>query len=284
MLAPTFEIDQLDEHLARARADRPIGHFSLTCLDDLIGGIRAGRMTILSGEPGVAKTTLVGQLADEAAANGFTVVLNTLEVAPYQLIAKSIARLSNGEISVADVAGESCIEIIREAAESYRRTIAPRICIIDKPFSAIDLGAIIGHLQRENDYPVILFYDYLQIMPSASEQGFMDERLAVKESVAGLRRIANAHDVPVFAVSSVNRSTYGKATANLDCLGQSSSVEYGADTVLYMSVEGKGEERTANMSLPRRPIVLTALKNRYAPTGSVKLAFDAEHAMFYGRA
>jgi replicative DNA helicase len=278
----TFEDQLLDEHVARAEADKPIGHFSLRGFDSLIGGIRLGRFTIIAGSPGVSKTTLIGQLADDAACHGFTAVVNTLELAPYQFVAKSVSRLSKIPFENGTMGDPSDPEVAR-AISCYRKAIAPSICLIDKPMSAVELSAAIGGLKQQRGQAVILFVDYLQIMPTPGNQSRIDERLAIKESVAGLRQLANSHDVPVFAISSVNRTTYEKATIGLDALGGSSAIEYSADSVLLLSVEGKGEERVENMTLPVRPLVLTALKNRYAPSGSSLIEFDTTRATFRDR-
>lgn len=276
MIEIKFEDELLDAHLARAEADVPAGHFSLPQIDQLIGGIRPGRFTILSGEPGVAKTTLVGQLADDAASSGFAVIVNTQEIAPHQLVAKSLTRLGYKPHAANEAQSLRAVEL-------YRNNIAPNICFIDEALTAVELGAVVGRVERERNASVILFQDYIQIMPTATEQRSPDERQAIKEAVSGLRRIANSHNIPVFAVSSVNRTTYGKASADLSALGGCNALEYAADTVLYLHVEGKGAVRAENMAQQIRPLVLAALKNRYAPTGSVKLSFDTGRALFTER-
>lgn len=277
-----FEDVLLEEHIARARADKPVGHFSLRGFDSLIGGIRLGRFIIVAGSPGVSKTTLIGQLADDAACHGFISVVNTLELAPYQFVAKSISRLSKIPFEDGSISGSDNPEVARAIA-CYRKAIAPNLCLVDKPMSAVELGAMLSELRHQRKRTVILFVDYLQIMPSSGNQARLDERLAINESVAGLRQLANSHDVPIFAVSSVNRPTYEKATVGLDALGGSSAIEYSADSVLLLSVEGKGEERAMNMTLPVRPLVLTSLKNRYAPSGSSLVEFDTTKATFRDR-
>lgn len=284
MLDPIrFESELLDGHLARVRTEHPIGHFRLRAVDDLIGGIHRGRLTILSAEPAMAKTTLFGQLADEAAQSGFISVVATLEIAAHQWIVKSLARMSNGELSVSEISDESKAGQVAMVAERYRNTIAPNIIFLEKAMNPVTLSATISALERETDKPIILFHDYLQILPSASEQACIDERLAVKEAVAGLRRISNVHDMPVFAISSINRTNYGKSLPDLGALGGAAAIEYSADSVLHLSVEGKGDERIENMERAVRPMVLTTLKNRYAPKATAKLSFDAAHATFTER-
>ena len=280
-----YESASLDCHLRQAMGEKPLGHFYSKAFDDLIGGIYPARLVVLCAEPGMAKTTLMGQLVDEAAMAGFVCVVNTLEVPAHQWVAKSLARLSNGELTVADIANPEKEFVVDEISEIYRKLIAPNVVFVERALCPTELGAIVAKVQAERENPVMFFQDYLQIMPAVmptSGQPIADERLAVKEAVSGLRKIANAHRVPVFAISSINRASYAK-TANLSSLGGSSAVEYGVDTVVHMTIEGAGEERELNMNLPIRPIVVSILKNRYGPKGSAKLSFDSARATFTAR-
>lgn len=277
-----FEKDLLDDHLERTKHERPFGHFRLGAVDSLIGGMRRGRLTILSAEPAMAKTTLFNQLADEAASMGFVSVVVTLEISSYQLLAKSLARLSNGALTVSNIADESFADLVAEVAERYRMSIAPSMVFLEQPMTAVELTAAIAQLKTLTHREIILFYDYLQMMPSSS--AVADERLAVKDAVSCLRRIANTYDMPVFAISSINRTNYGKTLPDLGALGGAAAIEYSADCVLHLSVEGKGEDRLLNMEKAVRPMILTTLKNRYESKGTAKLAFDAAHATFTERA
>ena len=69
-----MECELLDAHYSKIVNDRPIAHFALRGFDDLVGGVKPGRMTILAGEPGTAKTTLFGQLADDLAEQGMPII------------------------------------------------------------------------------------------------------------------------------------------------------------------------------------------------------------------
>jgi replicative DNA helicase len=169
---------------------------------------------------------------------------------------------------------------MNEVIRDYEAVIANNIAFIDKPVSPVDIAVLVGRVERELGVKPIVFLDYIQITPQSSERSFVDERSAVKETVAGLRRIVNGHNVPLFAISSINRSNYKKDSAGLDALAESSSLEYAADSVLFLSVKGKGDERLLNMKQQERPVTITMLKNRYGVTGSANLVFDTSFALF----
>ena len=112
---------------------------------------------------------------------------------------------------------------------------------------------------------------------------FHDERLAIRDTMLGLRSIANTYDAHVVGISTVNRTSYGKSSVDLSALGGCSFIEYSADVCLHLSVDGRGEEQAANLASPMRPVTITALKNRHGQTGSVPLVFDTAHATFIER-
>lgn len=279
------ESELLSKHLAIARADKPLGHFrSLPRTDRLLGGIRRGRVNTICGSPGVSKTTLMNQLCDDAAAQGFACVFASMEIAPSQILAKSLARMSNGTLTISDIPNDAKSKQVDEVAGRYAETIAPNLYYIDGPASPVELAVAVAQAEQETERNVLLFVDYLQITPVEGDVTGIDERTAINQAMGGLRRIANKHAASVFVISSINRTNYAKEKAGLDALGGSSTIEYASDTVIHLAVEGTGEERAENMNKAIRPIVLTCAKNRYSRTGTVKLSLDCAHALFWERA
>ncbi len=278
----TFENQLFPKHLERLAYERPLGHFSLSNFDHLINGIRGSRMIVISADPGGGKTTLCSQLSDDAAAHGFISIFNTLEVSPPQLIAKSLARMSEGYFEANDIPSKLDTPFMAELLEEYQHTIAANTVFIDKPVPAIELGAIVSQVLTERDQPVLLFCDYIQILPLSisGKQVVTDERFIVNENVNMLRQIANTYNISVFAISSINRANYAKKNPTLGALGASSTIEYAADTVIHLGIDGDAEERELHKFSPVRPLVATVLKNRYGACGKALLTFDAPHALF----
>lgn len=279
------ETEFLDKHLWAIWKDKPLGHFrSLPQFDSMVGGIRPGRFVPLCGSPGSAKTTLAMQLCNDAAEQGFTCVFATMEILPEKIVAKSLASLSEGTLSISDISQEDKAPEVDELIARYRETIAPNVYFLTRPQSSIKLGAAVSKAERIAKKGVLLFVDYLQIMQTDGDSKGMDERLAIAQAAGGLRRIANEHEASVFAISSISRANYAKAKVGLDALGGSSMIEYCADSVFHLSIDGKGEERESNMGKALRPMVLSCVKNRYAQTGTIKLCLDCAHARFSERA
>ena len=271
-----FESDDLDEHIRRVQAEVPIGRFSPDSLNQLLGGIYRGRFHIFESEPGVGKTTGMGQIADHAAQNGFVVIIATLEIAPHQWIAKSLARLSEGKLTISDVVAGSNPEAFERTLETYRREIAPNVIFVEGPIESDDLASLVATVKRETNKPILLLVDYLQVIST----NLADERMAIKDIAYHLRKIANREDIQVIAASSLNRTSYGK-TPSIGGSSGSGAIEYSADAVLHMrEIKSKAEGEEFS---PIRAIEITALKNRYGQKGIIQLLFDTEHATFLER-
>lgn len=284
---PTFEFEDqlLDEHVQRAMDDQPIGHFSLVSVDELIGGIHRGRVIVIGGVPGSSKTTFSNQLADDAAAQGFTVVFFSLEMPPHWLVAKSITRLGEGGFTLTEIGAPEKRESVEAAKDRYRTQIAGNICYIETNASSVNIASVVSNIEAIRGKPVILFIDYVQIMRTEQHLPSLSERQAVMQSISALRELANNHDTAVFAISSIGRQHYAKATPGMEALGECSQIEYTADIVLQISTDGAtAEQRKSNQALPLRPIQVTAVKNRYGGMGTAKLTLDCAHATFTDRA
>lgn len=278
-----FESNLLEEDLARIAADRPIAHLNTKPIDDLIDGVRP-RLYIICAEPGAGKTTLLLQIADELGLNGVKVLFFTMEMDRKYLLEKSFSRLSRGTVRVNEVASATVTgeEHIRRTVEEYRIGIAKNIAFSCEHVSASEISAIVKRVKKnpEDQTELAVFIDYLQIMSPENERQRGDAIATLKGIVAKLREIVTEHSVPIFAVSSINRPSYRKEAVELSSIAESSSIEYSADSVLALTVEGDKKSRDNNLALPVRPVTLALLKNRYGACGKVKLDFDPSFATF----
>jgi len=241
-------------------------------LDDILGGLPAG-LTILSGGPGVGKTTLALQIAIAAAEAGTPALYISFENSPANLTTKGICAVG-GLDSKKVRRGQLPVEQLQAAAEQYRAK-AERLAII-AGHPELTRGQLRGRARRlMNRFGAercLIVVDYLQLYAKAAAdlRGMREVRAKVEAMGADLQALASRLDSPVLALSSQSRGAgYGSGgSTNLDTLKESGDLEYGADAVVFLT---ESPDRMA--SAPARAVLLAISKNRHGTTGQLPLIF-----------
>ena len=137
------------------------------------GGLVAGQVVLLAGEPGVGKSTLLATVAHTTASRqpGRTVLY---------------------------VSGEESVEQISVRARRIG-AVAPGILLADET----DLGALLGHVEAHD--PALLIVDSVQAMASASVEGRAGGMAQVQEVTAVLVRVAKARRMPLLLIGQSTR-------------------------------------------------------------------------------
>jgi replicative DNA helicase len=241
-------------------------------LDEITGGLQPG-LTILSGGPGIGKTTLALQIGADAASEGVPTLYVTFENSPRQLVLKGMGRV--GGINPQAVRrGTVPLKETRAAAEAWREK-AQRLSFIEGR-SDLSPGQIRGKARRwVNRFGAdrcLVVVDYLQLYAKASDDLSNSEGLRERVEQMGqrLRELSMQLRSPVLAISSQSRSAgySGGGSADLDTLKESGDLEYGADVVAILT-----EPDTRQATDPAAPVDLTVAKNRNGETGRVELVF-----------
>ena len=241
-------------------------------LDDITGGLQPG-LTILSGGPGVGKTTLALQIGADAASEGVPTLYVTFENSPRELVLKGMGRVGN--VNPRDVRrGTVPMKETRDAAAAWREK-ANRLSFIEGR-SDLTRGQIRGKgrrwMNRFDAGQCLVVVDYLQLYAKAASEldGTDTLRERVERMGQRLRELAMELRSPVLAIASQNRGAkYSDGgRANLDTLKESGDLEYGADVVAILT---EPDDRQATD--PASPVDLTVAKNRNGETGRVEMIF-----------
>lgn len=285
----------LDSSLRRAsRSARSTG---FSALDEVLdGGLYAG-LYIIGAISSLGKTSFVLQIADYIAAHETDVLYFSLEMSKFELMAKSLSRLtyrldpSPGHAQaftarqVLRVDPDMPLEksmLFNEALKQYR-TAAEGLFIWE---GLADIGAreirerVQRHIQMRGCKPVVVI-DYLQILkpddPRATDKQNTDR------AVVELKRISRDFDLPVLAISSFNRENYRNAVS-MEAFKESGAVEYSSDVLLGLQLAGAGEAGfDVNAAKVRNPraVELVMLKNRNgAPYAKIEYAYVARFSYF----
>jgi len=125
----------------------------------------------------------------------------------------------------------------------------------------------------------LVIVDYIQLMATADEVDNATRNLEVQGISRSIKALAKELNVPVIAVSQLNRSVDRRSNQRpiLSDLRDSGSIEQDADVIIFLYREGatKSEEQSAESEAE-----LIVAKQRNGPIGSVKVLFKPETLSF----
>lgn len=271
---------------------------------ELDGGLFPG-LYILGAISSMGKTSFILQMADQMAKQGQHVLFFTLEMGAKELIAKSISRYSFLESRFDKSTSLTARQImtpekrktisdeqreqLENAMDMYYLEVANKLWFYE---SLGDIGIeeikaeIERHIKLTGEKPIV-FIDYLQIMKPIDE--VWTEKRNIDKIVLELKKLTRRFEIPIIAVSSLNRSSY-KGDIEMDAFKESGAIEYGSDVLLGLQAADleagtNAKEAKANKEKiekakqqERRKIEIKVLKNRSGRTGT-RISADY-HAMF----
>lgn len=275
-------INQIEE--ASKRADSLIGIPSgFTKLDRLTNGWQNSDLVIVAARPSMGKTAFVLSMArNMAVEHNRSVAIFSLEMASLQLVNRLIVaetelpgnRIRNGKL--ADFEWEQLDYKIKKLVD------AP-IFIDDTPaISVFELRAKARRLKRQHNMNIMII-DYLQLMTGTPDTRGNREQ-EVSTISRALKGIAKELDIPVIALSQLNRSVEirsGTKRPQLSDLRESGAIEQDADMVIFIhrpEKYGLMEDENGNSLRGIAEIILA--KHRNGPIGDVYLKFKDEFAKF----
>lgn len=254
------------------------------------GGLSAGLYTI-GAISSLGKTTFAMQMADAIAASGKDVLVIALEMAAFELMAKSISRLTT-ETAIKD-SDRKTVQGILQGTRWARYSTSERQAIDEATAIYSDLAkhlffiegignigvddvrkAIKRHIEMRGEAPVIIV-DYLQILAPADPHA--TDKTNTDKAVLEMKRISRDYNTPVICISSFNRDNYSERVS-MKALKESGAIEYSSDVVIGLQLEGAGAKDfdvdKAKSQDPRK-IEAVILKNRSGKTGQT-IPFEYE--------
>ncbi len=270
-------LDDLQRRIAHYRATgSPLMGWltGLPTLDDRLGGLQAGRLSILIAQPGQGKTTLAAQIAYHVAAQGAPVLYLSYENSAASLILRTIARIGGRSVRHVE-RGEFPLDALAPAVETFRRD-AQSLHFLDGGRQTT-LDALEGYVAELTDRhpdtgPPLIVTDYLQRL-AATDATERDARMRVERTSQRLSELAKRTPAHVLAISSTNRAAYltKDSRPSLSSARESGSIEFDADHVLALArPEGDGGDAPHG----KDALCLEIAKNRHGAMGTVSLYRD----------
>lgn len=248
-------------------------------LDDITAGFQRGDLIIIAGRPSMGKTALAMNIVEEVSVvQGLPSLVLSLEMSDVQLTQRmlgSSARINQHALRTGKLSDESWSKLSRTMGKLHEAPI-----IIEETFdlNPATLRAKARRAHRETGGLGLIVVDYLQLM-EASGDGRNDQ---ITEITRGLKKIAKELDVPVIALSQLNRALEKRPNKRptMADLRDSGAIEQDADLICFLYRDEVYHTETAN------PGVCEVIigKHRNGAIGTVYLTFIKEYTRFENRA
>ncbi len=248
-------------------------------LDNKLSGFQKSDLIILAARPSMGKTALALDIARKAAIDhNIPVGIFSLEMSSQQLVDRMLSAESQVDAwklrTGHNLSIEHDFKAIRDAMD--RLSNAP-IYIDDQPANNIlKMRAVARRLKSEKGLGMIIV-DYLQLMVPTQARHADNMVQQVTEISRSLKQLARELEVPVIALSQLNRAVESRGgQPRLSDLRDSGSIEQDADVVMFIHREDKYDKDSARPNIAK----ILIEKHRNGPTGMVELYFDDKKTTF----
>ncbi|MGF1894264.1 replicative DNA helicase [Vibrio campbellii] len=247
-------------------------------LNKKTAGLQGSDLVIVAARPSMGKTTFAMNLCENAAMDqDKPVLIFSLEMPAEQLMMRMLASLSRVD--------QTKIRTGQLDDEDWARISSTMGILMQKKNMYIDdssgltpteVRSRARRVAREHGGLSMIMVDYLQLMrvPALSD----NRTLEIAEISRSLKALAKELNVPVVALSQLNRSLEQRADkrpVNSD-LRESGSIEQDADLIMFIY-----RDEVYNPDSPYKGTAEIILgKQRNGPIGSVRLTFQGQHSRF----
>jgi len=250
-----------------------------TDLDTMTAGMQRGDLIIVAGRPSMGKTAFSMNLAQNTAVRGdepHVVAVFSLEMSSQQIAMRMLAceaKVNMGHLRT----GRFSAEDWRKLAAASGALAEADIFVDDTPaISVLELRSKCRRLKREAKRLDLVLIDYLQLMGGNSNSE--NRAQEISEITRSLKGLAKELDVPVIALSQLNRSLETRADKRpmMSDLRESGAIEQDADIIMFIYRDEVYNKKPENEGIAE----IIVGKQRNGPIGTVRLKFFHEHTRF----
>jgi replicative DNA helicase len=250
-----------------------------TGLDELLGGFQHSDLIIVGGRPSMGKTSLVLNIARNAAVEqGACVALFSLEMARDSLVWRLLSSETGVNLSRIRL-GLHTEEEEKRIMDATGKLSEASIYIDDtSQLRMVEMRSKARRLHSEHHIDLIIL-DYMHLMQADSRtENRVQELSLISRSLKGLARDL---DVPVLAVSQLSRASEFRAShvPQLSDLRESGSIEQDADVVVFVNRDElhyptrEAWEAAHQGEQYPPPADIIVAKHRNGPIGQISLRF-----------
>jgi replicative DNA helicase len=249
-------------------------------LDRMTSGLQPGDLIIVAGRPSMGKTAFSLNIAEHVALEaGLPVAVFSMEMGGTQLVTRmigSVGRLDQHKLRTGRLEEDDWQRLTYALG---KLNDAPVFIDETPALNSMDLRARARRVSRQCGKLGLIVIDYLQLM-SATSSG-ENRATEISEISRSLKALAKELDVPVIALSQLNRSLEQRPNKRpvMSDLRESGAIEQDADVILFIyrdEVYSKEDTKPEDKGVAE--IIIG--KQRNGPIGTVRLTFLGEHTRF----
>jgi replicative DNA helicase len=265
-------------------------------LNKMTTGFGKGDLVIIAARPAMGKTSFILNTVNSLITNGKGVAFFSLEMPAEQLMLRLLSIQTSIPLQKLRV-GDMNDEQWSSLNGAIDKMNSAKLFVDDQ--GSININQLRSKLRKlKNQHPEIeiAVIDYLQIMQGVGTQ---DRHLQVSEISRGLKMLARELEMPIVALSQLNRGLESRNDKRpmLSDIRESGSIEQDADIILfvyrddvYLYKEEKEREKAAKaegkefvseyVEKEEEDAEIIIGKQRNGPTGHVKLVFQKKLTRF----
>ena len=265
-------------------------------LNKMTTGFGKGDLVIIAARPAMGKTSFILNTVNSLIMNGKGVAFFSLEMPAEQLMLRLLSIQTSIPLQKLRV-GDMNDNQWSSLNGAIDRMNSAKLYVDDQ--GSLNINQLRSKLRKlKNQHPEIeiAVIDYLQIMQGIGKQ---DRHLQVSEISRGLKMLARELEMPIVALSQLNRGLESRNDKRpmLSDIRESGSIEQDADIILfvyrddiYLYKEEKEREKAAKaegkefiseyVEKEEEEAEIIIGKQRNGPTGHVKLIFQKKLTRF----
>ena len=256
-------LDELDGALKAPESVRIIPTPWRELNDLMSGGLHMGRLVVIGARPSEGKSLAAHQMAEDAAAQGFSAAIFSVEMGGLEVTGRIVAngaRVDMGEISRHELSPYSWQQF-----DEYRvRASGYRLVVNDKP--DLTLGYVQAQcrlLKRRHGLDVVVI-DYLQLINGDRRK---PREQQVSEISRGLKQLSRELECVVVVPAQLNRNSVARGKPLLSDLRESGAIEQDADVVILLARQMDERDK------PTGAVSVVVPKNRHGRMGDLELVW-----------
>ena len=236
-------------------------------LDEITSGFQKGELIVVAARPSMGKTSFMLNIAENVSMNNkIPVLIFSMEMSALQITKNMLCSIAEVDAHLMRTGTIADVDFLRIPTAMGNLSQSP-ISIDDTPaLSLLEIRAKSRRFQSQKGIQLIII-DYLQLMEGSNAENRQQEITSISR---GLKALAKELDVPVVAISQLNRSVEQREghKPRMSDLRESGSIEQDADVVMLLHRDDYYDPNK-NPGL----VELNVVKQRNGPIGKVELKF-----------